>query len=118
MRSAEGNEAACVTSMLLRVVFLTVIGAGFFLIKSCLMRTNDKDGNMVLENLLPIPIGALAVELLINALRIGERASRAVLCIAFCLLLTTFIRESCRSSEDELSAFDDDGEEPTGGRIG
>ena len=99
---------------LLRCVFLVILGVGFFLIKGLLMRTNDRDSNLIVANLVPTLAGALATELLANSLRLGESAAQAALCGFFCLLLTTRVQGIDRRTDGRAYRFGKDGEPPEG----
>ena len=104
---------------LLRCLFLVLLGAGFLLIKAWLMRTNDRESDSVLENALAILIAALSVELLTNLLGLNDQIGQLVLCLGFCLLMTSRAAEENRSASGRSHSFEDEEEtEWTTGSVG
>ena len=75
---------------LLRTVFLLLIGLGFMIIKSLLLRTNVENSSVLVENVIAVAIGAIGTELGMNILYQPEHTVRIVLCIMFCLLITEY----------------------------
>ena len=104
---------------MLRCLFLVLLGAGFLLIKAWLMRTNDRESDTMRENILAILIASLSVELLTNLIGLDDRIGQLVLCLGFCLLLTSRDREEKRSDSGSSHSFED-GEEAewTTGSVG
>lgn len=103
---------------ILRCVFLTLLGGGFLVIKSQLLRTNDKESNMLLENALAVLIGALIMELLTNGAGLGDGFVRFLLCVCFSLLLTTRIKQEVRSHARRSYSVEGEEDNWTTGRVG